>query len=218
MAGINPKTTLAARQMARQNAKTVTSSVTASSRGNHAGVSATSGLSDTQVTNAPTIPAASDNTTLSIISCRTRLARLWPSAHRSASSRCRPTARVRISAARFAHEMRSTSPTAVCSSVSGCRMFPKSASSIGWSASVHFPRSGNICSYAVVMARVSAAACSSDTPGVNRPMARSQCALPWAAAGSNPNAIQASDAPSKRSNEGGVTPMIVVLFPSRSAV
>ena len=115
--------------------------------------------------------------------------------------------------------MRRTSPTAICSSVSGCRMLPNNASSIGWRPSVQpFPRSGNICSYAAATLRVSAAACSSDTPGFNRPTARSQCARPCAAAGANPNAIHASDAPSKRSNEGGVTPMIVVLCPSMSAV
>ena len=59
--------TLAARQIARQNAKTVKSSVTAFSRGNHAGVSATSGRSASQAANTPTSPAANDNSTLSII-------------------------------------------------------------------------------------------------------------------------------------------------------
>ena len=43
----------------------------------------------------------------------------------------------RSRAARFAQEIRSTSPTAVCNRTSGCRMPPKNASSSGCSVRVH---------------------------------------------------------------------------------
>jgi hypothetical protein len=53
-AGIRPNSRLAATHAPRQKRNTIESIATDSRRGNHAGVSATSGRSETQVANAPT--------------------------------------------------------------------------------------------------------------------------------------------------------------------
>jgi hypothetical protein len=66
---------------------------------------------------SPMTPAASDNTTRSVRSCRTSRARPAPSAARIAISLRRPALRARIRLAAFAHAISSTAATAESSTV-----------------------------------------------------------------------------------------------------
>ena len=112
-AGARPNRMLLTMEMAR--AKTsVRRSSAASSMIDCSGGKNPGSTSAVQSENSrPSAPPASASTTLSVTSCRSTRARLAPSARRIAISRFRVVALEMTSAARFAHAMRSTRPTAL---------------------------------------------------------------------------------------------------------
>ncbi len=171
------------------NASTGRSIDTSRSRGNACGNSTASSFRTPDASAMPAIPLISESTTDSVSSCHTISLRLAPSAPRSAISPLRRELRTSSSPATFTHAISSTSATAPNNTSSTGRVFPTWNSSCGITVAVvnHLLLSGNCAANPRATLLRSAFACSTVTPGFNRPMISSPSWLRCFVAGETPS-------------------------------
>ncbi len=120
-AGASPKATAATTQAPRAKSRTVVSRRISDTRGRSAGSQALSPFNPAKARPTPRAPPETARRMPSARNCRSRRARLAPSAVRMATSRARPLARASRRLATLAQAMAKTRPTAPSSTSSAVR-------------------------------------------------------------------------------------------------
>ena len=180
----------------------------ASAIGSVVGTSAAAAGTATRARAMPMAPPRADSPRLSVSTCRARRRGRAPMATRTASSRCRCTARASSRLARFAHAMSSTHTDAPTSAISIRRDW-RDTSSRNWitDAPVRSLASGNARARPPAITFSSARASASDTPGRSLAMAcRNTFERSARSSGANVRGSHRSVSRRGKSKPRGITP------------